>query len=198
MFCIKNQLTAAFVNTNNSILLGLNVQSLRCHHDGLLIEHKIFSKKRRTIAITETWLTENDSVTELTVPGYQPLESKPHTLGKEREGVAFFVQETVTYKSLIFETKIECLIIKVNFRNNQILYFCVVYQSHKLKDFVPQFEERLSFLERLKHNTVIFGDFNIVTLADSKSRNDYDKVLHAFDFKHQNLQAKRVTATSST
>ena len=107
MFCIKNQLTADFVKTYNSFLLGLNVQSLRCHHDGLLIEQEKFSKRPRIIASTETWLTENDCITELTLPGYHPFESKPHTLGKERGGVAFFVQETVTYKSLIFDTKIE-------------------------------------------------------------------------------------------
>ena len=43
----------------------------------------------------------------------------------------------------------------------------------------------------------VFGDFNIVTLADSKPRNDYEKLLYAFDFKRQNYQPTRVTATSS-
>ena len=107
MFCIKNQLTAAFINKHNNILLGLNVQSLRCHHDGLLIELENFPKKPRIIALLETWLTEKDSINELTLPGYHPLESKPRSSGQERGGVAFFVQESVTYKPLIFETKIE-------------------------------------------------------------------------------------------
>ena len=119
MFCIKKQLTAAFVNKHNKILLGLNVHLLRCHHDGLLIEREKFSKKLRIIASTETWLTEKDSISELTIPRYHPLESKPRTSSRER-GVWPF-QESVTYTPLIFETKIEGLIRGVDFGNNQIL-----------------------------------------------------------------------------
>ena len=152
MFCIKNQITAAFINKQNNFSLGLNVQSFICHHGGLLIELEYFSKKRRIIVLTEAYLTENDFITELTILGYHTLESKPRTSGHERRGLAFFVQDSVTCKSLIFETEIECLIMEVDFGNNQILYFCVVYrpQIHKLKDFVPQFRELLTFLRSLK------------------------------------------------
>ena len=162
---------------------------MRCQHNGLLIEPESFSKKPRIIALTETWLTKNDSINELSLPGFHPLESKLRTSGQERVGVAFFVHESVTYKPLIFETKIECLIKEVDFGKNQILYFCVVYrpQNHKLKNFVPQFEEFLTFLRGLKHDTVIFGDFTLDTLVDSKSRNDYEKLLYAFDFKQQSF-----------
>ena len=166
MFCFKNHLTAAFINKLNNILLGLNFQSL-CHHDGLLIELENFSKKPRIIALTESWLKENDTINELTIPKCLPLESKPRTSGQERGGVAFFVKESVTYKLLLFETKVECFIVEVDFGSIQIRYFHVVYrpQRHKLKDFVPQFEEFLTFLRSLKNYTDIFGDFNIDTLV---------------------------------
>ena len=56
----------------------------------------------------------------------------------------------------------------------------------------------MTFLRSLKHDTVIFGDFNVDMLADSKSRKDYEKWLYAFDFKQQNVQPTSVTATSYT
>ena len=92
MFCIKIQLTVAFINVQNNILLGLSVQSLRCHHDGLLIELEKLFRKTRIIASAETRLTENDSINELTPSGFHPFESKPRTSGQERGGVAFFVE----------------------------------------------------------------------------------------------------------
>ena len=83
MFCIQHQLTAA-LNYEQNIVLDLNIKSLRCHHDGFLIEPENVSKKARVIALTERWLTENDSINGLTLPVYQPLESKPRSSGKER------------------------------------------------------------------------------------------------------------------
>ena len=84
LFCKRKQLTAASINNHNNILLGLIVQSLRCHYAGLLIELENFLKKPRIIALTETWLTENDFINELTLPGYHHLESKPRNSGQER------------------------------------------------------------------------------------------------------------------
>ena len=72
MFCIKNQLTAAFLTNHNKVFLGVNVQQFRCHHN-LLIELENFSKKPKIIALTETWLTENDSINELFLPEYHHL-----------------------------------------------------------------------------------------------------------------------------
>ena len=42
------------------------------------------------------------------------------------------------------------------------------------------------------------GDFNIDTIANSKDKYDYETLLLAFDFKCQNFEPTRVTATSST
>ena len=100
MLCIKNRKTSAFINKHNTILLGLNAQSLRCKHDDLLIELENFSKKPKIIVLTEKWLLEIDSTNELT----HHFESKPRTPGQERGGEAFFVQESISYKPLIFET----------------------------------------------------------------------------------------------
>ena len=51
-----------------------------------------------------------------------------------------------------------------------------------------QSEELMSFLKGLKLDTVIFEDFNKETLVVSNSRNDYENLIYAFDFKQQNFQ----------
>ena len=58
---IKNQSIAEKVLREKCFLLGLNFQSLRCHHDNLIVELKKFDEKPKIIALTETWLTKNDT-----------------------------------------------------------------------------------------------------------------------------------------
>ena len=44
----------------------------------------------------------------------------------------------------------------------------------------------------------MFGDSNIDTLVDFKSRSEYEPLLFVFDIKQQSFQPIRVIATSST
>ena len=71
-------------NAKSIIRLGLNIQSLRCHRDELLVELDSFNSKPSVIALTETWLTENDNTSTLNLDGYQPIESKLRTTGQLR------------------------------------------------------------------------------------------------------------------
>ena len=48
------------VLTEKRFLLGLNTQSLRCHHHGFMVEVEIIDEKPKIIALTETWLTKID------------------------------------------------------------------------------------------------------------------------------------------
>ena len=50
----------------------------------------------------------------------------------------------------------------------------------------------------MSNDTIICGDFNIDTIANSKDKYDYETLLLAFDFKRQNFEPTRITATSST
>ena len=92
MFFIKNQLTAAFINGRSSFRLGQNIQSLKCHLDGSLIEIGKLKEEPRIIALTETWLGHNDSAFASFLAEYQPRESKPRTSVQEKGGVASYVQ----------------------------------------------------------------------------------------------------------
>ena len=59
-------------------------------------------------------------------------------------------------------------------------------------------ENLLEFLRSLSNDTIICGDFNIDTIANSKDKYDYETLLLAFDFSCQNCEPTRVTATSAT
>ena len=45
---------------------------------------------------------------------------------------------------------------------------------------------------------VIFGDFNIDTISDCRSKSDHEKLLYTLNFKQQRVQQTRGTATSIT
>ena len=187
-------------NAKSIIMLGLNIQSLRCHRDELLVELDSFNSKPSVIALTETWLTENDNTSTLNLDGYQHIESKIRTTGQLRGGVGFYVKEGLTYKAIEYESGIECAIINVCIDFETFRNFCVVYRpdSKKLKTFMPEFEDLLNFLRTLKHDTVILGDFNIDTIKESKFKTVYENVLRAYDFERQNSEPTRVTPTTAT
>ena len=197
----ENQTMTRLSTDKIPFLMCINIQSLRCHHDELKLELDNYDKKPTIIALTETWLTENDALeNDYNFETYQPIEHKPRTSGQERGGVAFYVQEDINYRVVEFQGEIECLIIQTTFHANIIRNFCVIYRPHSLKipNFLQAFEHLLEFLRNLKHDTVLCGDFNIDTIKDSKEKLEYENLLLAYDFKRQNSDPTRVTPTSAT
>ena len=67
-----------------------------------------------------------------------------------------------------------------------------------MSHFLSEFENLLQFLRKLKNDTVLFGDFNIDCLKYSLDRTNYENILSAYNYKRQNSEPTRVTATSST
>ena len=78
--------------------------------------------------------------------------------------------------------------------------FCVVYrpQSHRMKYFLPDFEDLLQFSRTLKYDTILFDDFNNDTIKESKDQSDYENLITAYCVRRQNSEPTRVTPTSST
>ena len=196
-----NQTKALLGTEKIGFVMCTKIQSLRCHRDDLRIELENYENKPAVIALTETWLTENDDLeNDYNMEKYQPIESKPRTSGQERGGVAFYIQEDIKYKVIEFQSAIECLIIQTNFDTKAIRNLCVIYRphSHKTPRFLQEFEKLLEFLRRLKNDTILCGDFNIDTIKESKDKSEYEKLLLAFDFERQNFEPTRVTPTSAT
>ena len=51
----------------------LNVQSIRAHHDQLLILIESFDNKPALIGLTETWLWNNDPIAIYNLEGYENI-----------------------------------------------------------------------------------------------------------------------------
>ena len=66
------------------------IQSLRCHRDELKIELENYGNKPAIIALTETWLTENDDLeNDYILEKSEPIESKPRLQARNVEVLHF-------------------------------------------------------------------------------------------------------------
>ena len=55
-----------------------------------------------------------------------------------------------------------------------------------MQQLLPDMENNLNFLRCPKHDSMIFGDFNIDTIVETKEMKDYENLLTAFDSGKQN------------
>ena len=85
----------------DSFLYFLNIRSLRCHHDQLVIDINQLEQKPLIIALCETWLCDNDYLNLYHLDGYHPLISK-HRKYQRGGGCAFYVSNGVNFQLNIY------------------------------------------------------------------------------------------------
>ena len=151
------------------------------------------------ILLTETWLTENDPLKQFDLEVYQPIESKPRKT-EIRGRVAFYAREDIEYRTLEYESELECLAGTFKFDEANMKSFCVVYRPDAVRfgKLLELFESILEFLSTLKNDCIIFGDFNVNTLVDDSGNQQYLNLLRAYGFSVQNNEPTRVTSTTAT
>ena len=66
-YVYENELQAI----GNPCILSLNIHSLKSHHDQLSCFLKNFQKQPRLIALSQTWLNENDNLGMYSLGGYE-------------------------------------------------------------------------------------------------------------------------------
>ena len=147
---------------------------------------EILDQKPEVLALTETWMSDDHSLVDLVIVGYQPIEFKARPNAKRRSGgVAFYVQDGLSFQVVSFKTDIECLIIKITSENKTLYNICSIYRpgTIKINNFIGYLETLLYFLKGLPGETLLFGDFNIDTLKDDLDRKKYVALLEAYDFE---------------
>ena len=187
--------------TKTFTVLGLNIRSLDYHINELRVLLEIMDKKPEVLALTETWMTDDHSLVDLDIVGYQPIEFKARPNAKRRSGgVVFYVKDGLSFPVVSFKTDIECLIIKITSDNKTLYNICSIYRPEtiKINNFIGYLETLLYFLKGLPGETLLFGDFNIDTLKDDLDRKKYVALLEAYDFEIQNKLPTRVTPTSKS
>ena len=179
--------------------LGLNIRSIRYHHDDLLVKLQDYEETPELILLTETWLTENDPLKEYHIDGYNPLESKPRKNGQKRGGVAMYLKRNLMFERINYTSDLECLIIRVMGSNRiEKNFFVVSRPQNSINRFIEDHDKLFAFLRSLKEETLIFGDFNIDMLKPSYKKTKYENLIQSYGYRIRNYQATRVTETSAT
>ena len=76
----ENQTKGQLGTEKIPFVMCTKIQPLRCHRDDLRIKLKNYENKPAIIALTATWLTENDDIeNDYNMEKYQSIESKPRT-----------------------------------------------------------------------------------------------------------------------
>ena len=86
-------------------LIGLNIQSLRCHHDDVIVELEKHEEKSKIVALPETWLTKTGTEPvkqsnrdranlqkDYSIANYHPLLSILRDTGTKRGGLGFYTR----------------------------------------------------------------------------------------------------------
>ena len=68
----------------------------------------------------------------------------------------------------------------------------------RLTKFFPKFEHVLHFINSFNHESIIFGEFKIVTLKTDCDHENYVSLLNAYDFQLRNFEPTRVKSKSKT
>ena len=122
------------------------------------------------ILITETWLSENNSMEH--IENYNLFESVPRQTNKKAGEVGFYARVDLRYRLISFESSIEPVMAEITFANDSKMSFCLLYrlQTCRLTTFLSEFETLLFFLKTLNSETIIFSDFNIDTIVDGTEK----------------------------
>ena len=119
--------------TVNSIIIGLNIRSLRCLFDELLIFLENIDKKLDVIGLKETWLPKQDPVGIYRLKGCHPIFSKPRNDSQRAGGVVFYVRNDLLHITIEqSNTRIENLIIEICTDGNQKLF--AYFTDHQISD----------------------------------------------------------------
>ena len=100
----------------------MNIRSLGLHVNELNVISGSFANKPDIIAITESWMRENDDPENYNLEGYQPIESFPRKDAKRRSaGEALYVKTGIRYKTFQLKLQLNVVFLKLNFLSKQLL-----------------------------------------------------------------------------
>ena len=181
----------------DSLLYFSKIRSLRCHHDQLVIDINQLEQKPLIIALCETWLCDNDCLNLYHLDGYHPLISK-HRKYQRGGGCAFYVRDDVNFQLNSVEVNFECINISIVYKSVKT-NISVVYKPPQSKNevFLNHFENYLLYLNALKANFLVCGDFNIDTLDCKPISKSYINLIKSCGAHILKRDPSRITPTSS-
>ena len=175
-------------------VLGLKIRSLRFHHDQRKIMHDTLEQKFIVLALTDTWVAENDSIEESNIDGYLTIESKPRlNCWRRPGGLVFYITVEVSYRPIKYASEIECSIIKVGLDKRTkcicVLYCKVNHFSRILRIYFILSTQ--SSMKRLCSGIPTKTHSSIILIIP-----DLQNLLTAFRFEVRKYSPTRITPTS--
>ena len=134
LFCFsrKNLLRDMTDLTTTQRAFFLNVQSIRAHHDQLSVLIELFDNKPALIGLTETWLSDNDSIGIYNLEGYDNIVCA-NRVNARGGGVAAFITTGLNYSYFKLPVSLEHIVIKMCFVDHTRLNVCIIYRPPNLK-----------------------------------------------------------------
>ena len=179
-------------------ILHLNIRSLPCHFDHLCAFLSSCIKKPLILALSETWLTDNDSIDLFHISGYHPPLCKNR---KSRGGgVALYISTDLSYVADKSELPFEHISAICMFNGKKLFTVISVYNapSENKNLFLTNFDKLLETMSERTFPTHILGDFNIDINVENEFQNNYKNNIQSNGFDLLSTSDTRVTSVSST
>ena len=162
-------------------------------------EIRLLAEKSRAavIAITETWLDNTISDSEVSIDGYSLIRKDRNRNGG---GVCIYIMNRYAFnrREDISSSEDELLWAEIHLPKSRPIVVGVCYRPPKQSDFCARLEETLSKI-RSDCETIVLGDMNICfTHKSSQLFKMYNNVLQLFNFEQIIDTPTRISCNSST
>ena len=172
-----DEFSKKYHNNSRFSLIHYNARSLRRNFDSINNDLTLLKYSFSVIGITETWMTDNNSLFSL--DGYTLYSS--NRLSGRGGGVALFVRDHLTVsilENIAFHTQgVESLFINIQHQNNRNIIIGVIYRnpSGNVTDFIYELDSIMETTCKTTRYCYIMGDLNINLLK-------YDTQLYVQSF----------------
>ena len=201
----NDKLNANNITNTDLSLLHLNVRSMRNKFDSILNYLNSLAHDFSVIALTETWLNDNDDET-FQLPGYNLTQLNRNN--KNGGGICVFTKENLKIKprtDLTIENdskNIESLFIEIINENYKNVIIGTIYRppNNKFRDFECDLKDILSKLDKKNKPCYIMGDFNIDLLKYNKCNfsNQFFNQFSSSGYRPLITRPTRITSSSAT
>jgi len=185
-------------------MVHLNISSLQLHIDELRTLLQILDHPFDIIAITETGLTNQETLIDVSISGYHFYHTETKT---QKGGAAIYIKDSyecnvLNSYTISIENVCETLFIEIKNKKKKNLIVGCIYRHHTpIESFCKEFfKPAIQKIIKSKKMCALLGDFNINLLDYAKHNgvsNFYD-LLSAFGFCPLILQPSHIRNNSTT
>ena len=188
---------------SNFSLVHFNCRSMASNFDKLKDSVKGLDFPFDVIAVSETWLKDNDTNSSYSIDGYSSFQCS--RLNKTGGGVALYINETLQpnylpNKSKCIDNCAEIVTVEVTLANGKkVLISCVYRAPNTNVDILSDF--LIAILRNNRNKTIyVCGDFNIDLLQSDKDNSVSNFVDHLYSMGLHPLITRptRITCQSKT